>query len=230
MYKIAKPIWFWCIEHNIWVTATHIPGKCNLEADVQSRQFNDQLEWQIDKNKFQILCQLWGKPEIASRLNTQLPVFCSWRTDPESHYVDAFTLDWNKFYAYLFPPFSLMAQCVKKIFHDKAEGIIVGPLWPTQPWFVHLLQMLVETPIIFHASDSLMTLPYKAVLHPLRKNLNLVACRVSGNSTKSEEFQKTLPKFYLHRGEPAPKNNIKHISKNGFCSVVKDRLVRFNVL
>lgn len=42
--QIAKSIWSWCIQHEKWLTATHIPGKSNTEADIQSRQFNDQVE------------------------------------------------------------------------------------------------------------------------------------------------------------------------------------------
>ncbi|XP_071153666.1 uncharacterized protein [Mytilus edulis] len=95
--SIARKIWIWCIEHQIWPTATHIPGKLNTKADYQSRNFNDQIEWQQNKNNFEKVCLLWNKPEIdlfASHLNTQLPIFCSWKADPESSFVDAFTLDW----------------------------------------------------------------------------------------------------------------------------------------
>lgn len=105
--------------------------------------------------------------------------------DPECSYVDAFTLDWGKFYSFIFPPFSLIGRCLKKILHDNADAIIIGLLWPTQPWFVHLLQLLVETPVIFQASDNLMTLPYKSDLHPLRKKFEF-----SGLSSIREQYEK----------------------------------------
>ena len=127
-------MWSWGIQHEKWQTATHIPGKFNTEADIQSRQFNDQVEWQLDKNK--CICNMWGKPQIdlfASRLKTQLHVFCSWKSDPECSYLDVFTLDWGQFYSFIFPPFSLMGRYLKMILHDNADAIIIGHLWPTQP-------------------------------------------------------------------------------------------------
>lgn len=168
---LAKQIWLWCIKENFWITATHIAGKLNVEADRESRKFNDHVEWHLEKQKFTDICRIMDTPEIdlfASRLNYQLPVYCSWKCDPESTYVDAFTLNWSEFYAYLFPPFSLIGQCVKKIIEDESEAVFVAPLWPTQTWFVQLLRLLVQTPVILIASDTLMTLSYKKDLHPLR--------------------------------------------------------------
>ena len=94
---LAKEIWFWCIKNNIWLSAAHIAGKRNL-ADSPSRQFNDRIEWSLTTSVFHDLCKKFGKPDIdlfASMLNTKLPQFCSWKPDPNSSYVDAFTLDWK---------------------------------------------------------------------------------------------------------------------------------------
>jgi len=33
---LAKEIWLWCSSHNIWLTASHIPGVSNVEAGRQS--------------------------------------------------------------------------------------------------------------------------------------------------------------------------------------------------
>ena len=43
--KIAREIWTWCIQRNIWVTAISLPGKENIDADRESRTFNDNTEW-----------------------------------------------------------------------------------------------------------------------------------------------------------------------------------------
>jgi hypothetical protein len=56
---------------NIWLSAAHIPGKCN-PADIESRVFNDNVEWMLDSNVFLQLAKSWGKPTMdlfASRLN-----------------------------------------------------------------------------------------------------------------------------------------------------------------
>jgi len=36
--NISKFIWDLCKKHDIWITATHIPGKENTEADYCSRK------------------------------------------------------------------------------------------------------------------------------------------------------------------------------------------------
>ena len=32
--SLAKEIWEWCIERNLWISAAHIPGCNNAEADL----------------------------------------------------------------------------------------------------------------------------------------------------------------------------------------------------
>ena len=36
--SMAKKIWKWCIERNIWLSVAHIPGKDNFVADFESRR------------------------------------------------------------------------------------------------------------------------------------------------------------------------------------------------
>ena len=42
--NIARDIWFWFMERNIWLTASHIVGIKNVVADTASRQFDDNTE------------------------------------------------------------------------------------------------------------------------------------------------------------------------------------------
>lgn len=34
--EIANRIWVWCKNKAVWLTIAHIPGKLNVEADVES--------------------------------------------------------------------------------------------------------------------------------------------------------------------------------------------------
>ena len=47
--KIAREIWTWCIQRNIWATAISLPGKENVDADRESRTFNDNTEWSLEE-------------------------------------------------------------------------------------------------------------------------------------------------------------------------------------
>ena len=105
---LVKQMWEWCITRNIWISAAHIPGRDNTIADQQSRKFNDQTEWMLNKQVFKEIVSRFGTPDadlFASRLNTQLPTYVSWRPDPGAVATDAFSLDWGPIFFYAFPPF-----------------------------------------------------------------------------------------------------------------------------
>jgi ribonuclease HI len=116
--KIARDIWFWAVETNVSLTAAHIAGNKNVEADEESRLFNDNLEWTLNSKYFDQACAQWGTPTIdlfATRINTKLPRFCSWMPDPDAEIIDAFTVSWEGEYIYAFPPFSLLGKVIQKI-------------------------------------------------------------------------------------------------------------------
>ena len=84
--------------------------------------------------------------------------------------VDALTLTWTEHGFYAFPPFSLIPRCLQKISFDQAEGILIAPLWPTQPWFAKLLHMLTNCPLLLPRKKHLLTLIHKPqAQHPLHK-------------------------------------------------------------
>lgn len=225
---LAVEIWSWCIDRNIWLSATHVPGVSN-EADFSSRNFNENVEWMLNKQCFQKIVQLWQEPEIdmfASRLNKQVKKFASWKPDPDAVHVNAFSMSWSHLFLYAFPPFSLIPSCLQKFRRDKAEGIMVVPLWPTQTWYSELLKLLVDYPRIL-PQENLLTLVNSRKSHPLKDKLHLIACRLSGNVTKIETFQGKLQKSFLLPGESVLRNNMLLISKNGYHSVVKNKLIPF---
>ena len=120
--SLVVQIWEFCISHNIpWLTAAHIPGSSNVIADGESRHFHSQdTEWMLNSELLtRALRSLNFQPEIdlfASRLNKQLPVFCSFRPDPEASFINAFTISWSNKKLYCFPPFSCILQVLQKSF------------------------------------------------------------------------------------------------------------------
>lgn len=158
--SLSKDIWNWCCYKNIWISAAHIPWKCICNpADIESRVFNDNVEWMLDSNVFLQLAKLWGKPTMdlfASRLNCQISKFASWKPDPDAVVIDAFSIPWSNEYYYMFPPFSLITRCVQKIINDQSECLIILPLWPTQIWYpfnTKTSSVATQTKIIIYSSD-----------------------------------------------------------------------------
>ena len=185
--KLCKEIWDWCIARNLWISAGHIAGKANVEADLESRQNQTMTEWMLNTSLFsQSLKTLQFAPDIdlfASRLNKQLPNYVAYRPDPDSIAIDAFTMNWAKLKFYAFPPFSVIAAVLKKIQEDKATGICVLPNWPTQAWFPKAMKMTVQEPVVLEASKTLLHLPSQpTALHPLHKKLTLLVCHLSGRT------------------------------------------------
>ena len=231
---IAQEIWAWCIPRNIWVTSEHIPGVLNFVADFESRHPNDRTEWALNSNVFQRICNKFGTPSIdlfASHDNHKLPIYCSWRRQPGAAHINAFSISWTNEFVYCFPPFSLIAPCLNKMHREKATGIMIVPNWTTQIWFPLLSRMLVATPLLLPRHASTLQLPSDmSRIHPLHPKLQLLACKVSGDDLKIQEFQPEQVKLLCPPGEKVLRSNMTSILKNGDIFVCKGVLIKCNPL
>ncbi|KAJ8050270.1 hypothetical protein HOLleu_03405 [Holothuria leucospilota] len=84
----------------------------------------------LNKQIFNQIAQTLGPFQIdlfASRTNAQCPVYCSWKPDLGSQWVNAFTLTWTNLAAYVSPPFILIARCLRKVREEKATVCLVTP-------------------------------------------------------------------------------------------------------
>ena len=136
--EVAKEIWSWCEEQENWVSIAHIPGVLNVVADFKSRNFQDNIEWELKPKLFDLVCRVFGTPEVdlfASRLNNKLGKYVSWGPDPGAWRVDAFSFEWTNAFFYLFPPFSVVGRVLQKLREDQPQAVLVVPDWPTQPWY-----------------------------------------------------------------------------------------------
>ena len=182
---MAKKIWEWCIERNIWLSVAHIPRKDNFVADFESRRNQKEAEWMLSKASLQdALNELGFMPEIdlfASRINNQFTKYVSNKPDPSALAIDAFTLDWSKLMFYASPPFSVIPAVLSKIVADKAMGDCILPDWPTQGWYLKAIQMLGKERVILKARRDLLSLPsHPKEIHPLWNKLTLMVCLLSG--------------------------------------------------
>lgn len=58
----------------------------------------------------------------------------------------------------------------------------------------------------------------------------MMACRLSGDTSKTLAFRRMLPLSSWQLGEAAQRNSTRLSIKNGFLSVVKGRLINFKFL
>ena len=126
---LTRCIWLWCKERAIWLSAFHIPGWENGTGNFESRNFNDNTEWTLNKTVFDSLCDHFGNFEadlFAARLDNQISNYISWRPVPEASGVDAFSLNWSIYFSCGFPLFCLLGRVMNKI--SSAQMNVMGCL------------------------------------------------------------------------------------------------------
>lgn len=153
---LAKEIWRWCEQRNIFIFASYITSEENAEADFESRKLESNTEFELSRAGFQKIVRNFGYPEIdlfASRSNAKCQRYVSWKKDPYSIAIDAFTIPWKEYFFYAFPPFSIILRVLQKIQYEKSEGIIIVPNWPSQPWYP-IFQSMIISDIIYLSADT----------------------------------------------------------------------------
>ena len=48
----TRELWRWAEERKIWLIASYIPGRLNVEADFESRHFSGDTEWSLNESIF----------------------------------------------------------------------------------------------------------------------------------------------------------------------------------
>lgn len=178
---MARGIWKWCESRRIWIFASYIRSAENVHADRESRRIPGETEWSLSSEAFSTVVSTLGALDIdlfASRCNRKCKKYVSWGPDPDSYTVDAFTLTWDKYFFYAFPPLILILRVLQKIIHDQAEGIVVVPFWPSQPWYPLFSSLMIRGPVVLRPHIDLLSLPNRK--HPLWETLTLVAGHLSG--------------------------------------------------
>lgn len=232
--SISKEIWEWCLKRSIWLSAAHLPGIENVAADKASRVFHDNTEWMLNRFIFEKITVKLFKPKLdlfASRINNQLDKYVSWKPDPGAYAIDAFTLDWSIDTFFAFPPFSLLGRVVQKIEHDQAEGIVIVPNWPSQPWYPQVMRLAVTAPLILPGGKNMLELPYDTMkIHPLYPKLVLLACHLSGHHCKVKVSQRKHSKSSCHHGGFQHRNSMQDICRSGKGFAIADKLIYFHQL
>lgn len=179
--NVTRDIWNFCEQRHIWIFASYIRSRDNFMADKQSRIVHSESEWGLSNEAFQNICQHFGNPAVdlfASCQNAKCKSYVSWKPDPFAFCVDAFTLNWNSYNSYIFPPFNLVLRVLKKIKSDKAKAIVVVPFWECQPWFPVYMSMLITRPLILNPKPNLLS--FGSQRHPMSHTLSLMAGLLSG--------------------------------------------------
>ena len=153
---LSLSLWHFCVVRNITISASHVPGIRNTRADMLSRLDIVDHDYALSPPVFSSLESALSFPLkvdlFASRLNFKLSTYASWRRDPSSSLINAFSFKWLD-HVYLFPPLPLLGRVLVKFTEDNVkQGLLVCPYWPSQPWFSRLLSLLIDFPLLFPGS------------------------------------------------------------------------------
>ena len=225
---ITKECWEIAQKFNSHLSASHIPGIHNSLADFKSRSYKESAEWMLDSTIFNKITNLWGVPEIdmfASHENFQCNTYVSWLPDPGAQFIDAFSISWETIFGYFFPPFSLWGRTVEKLAQEADLAMAVAPIWATQPWFVKLLEMAIDTPRYF--SSSHLHIPKSKKRHELGSKLTLMAVLCSKNQVLQRQFRNQLEEFSKLHGDLQRIANTPIIKESGRTFVIQGKLIRF---
>lgn len=219
--SLARDIWLWCLAREIHLSAAHIPGISNSEVDKMSRSFNDDLKWSLDESQFDKIQEKFPDLPIdlfASRLNNKLQKYVSFRSEPNAYAVDAFSFQWSNEFSYIFSLFVLIPRILQELEEDKAEAVMIAPIWITQVWWASLLQLISRPCFELPKPQQILRLPHKQNYRHPHKKMCLGVFRLSGDRSKARAYLQTQLASSWNHGESPPRNNMMYTSGNGFLS------------
>lgn len=228
LITLAKELWMWCLERNIHISAQHLPGALNVIADAESRSQRDRSDWMLNPVIFKRINSLLGPLTVdlfASRVTAQCQAYYSWRPDPYAVATDAFLQDWSKNTGFANPPWALIARVLAQVQAQKAQVVLVAPVWKTQPWYPTLLNMLIDLPLLIPQDQEVIVERDPELLVP-----QLAVWHISGRNTATKSFQRKLPLLCFSHGDQEPTRLITHSSANGIAGVVNGMEIPFQVL
>ena len=90
-------------------------------------------EWTLHPQVMATIIRTLGPLHVdlfASALNAQLQRYCAKALDPAAWRIDAFSIRWEGFTGYAFPPISLIPRILQKVRQDRATVLLIAPWWP----------------------------------------------------------------------------------------------------
>ena len=144
LWSLSREILTLAWNSNIVLVPRHLRGVLNVLADKASRDSPVSTEWSLDQVSFDSLCEAHGTPQVdlmATWENHKLRTCISPCPDPNACGLDAFSSSWDRWDAiYLFPPFQLLQEVVRRLGAFGGKGFLIAPLWPSALWFSPLVE------------------------------------------------------------------------------------------
>ncbi len=189
------------VTNTVSLRVSHIPGKLNTLADMLS--WKGQIlptEWILNPEIFKQIQSWFPTIQVnlfANCLNHELPtIYVSPFPDNEAWGVDALSFQWETLTAYAYLPTSLISQILKQIQESDRIIILIAPCWPNQPWFLILLELLVDFSTWLPTSRKMLRQPIIDL--PLKTRKALPTCVAF---IKKDLVERGFPQEVVERAE-----------------------------
>ena len=229
---VAQTIWDLALANGMYIEAMHIPGVENVEADAASRAGPSPHEWRLNPTIFRALERMVGKFTVdlfATRMNAQLPRYFSWHWDPKAEALDALLQPWDTERAYANPPWALIPDILAKIRRDRAQVVLIAPVWPTQAWYPTVLELLAAPPILLPQETGLFC-PDHSLARVGPPSWQAAAWPLSGNASATTAFLRAQPASPQAAGLHPLTAITTPIGVGGSAGALNGKLIRFVAL
>lgn len=142
---LVAPLWRLALRSGMLLSAEHLPGELNVEADALSRQAPSADDWTLRPRVFSALVRRFGLPSVdafAEPANARLPRFCSRFPLPGALPLHGLLLDYSREFAYAFPPPRLVPLLLSRLLDQRATALLVLPARPQAPWWPLVLRYM----------------------------------------------------------------------------------------
>ncbi|KAA6364823.1 MAG: putative Transposon Ty3-I Gag-Pol polyprotein [Streblomastix strix] len=121
------------------IATIRIPGKLNSTTDSLSRLCRSG-DSTLNDGMIQMIFKTWNYMQKIDIFATQYnKLINNYETmdlnDLGTHFHNAFNYKWSKVKLYIHPPIPVFGRLLQKLKQDKAQGIIIAPIWPGQSWY-----------------------------------------------------------------------------------------------
>ncbi|KAA6388217.1 MAG: putative reverse transcriptase [Streblomastix strix] len=137
-----KQVFYLVKRLKLQITTIHIPGKLNSTTDSLSRLCRSG-DYSLKDGMIQTICKTWNyMPQIgifATQYNKLINNYATVNlNDLGTRFHNAFNYKWSKVKLYIHPPIPVLNRVLQKMKQDKAQGIVIAPIWPGQSWYTKL--------------------------------------------------------------------------------------------
>ena len=226
-------VWQWCLDHHCLIEASYLPERENNSADFSSWEPCSRLDWKLHPDVFSRITEVLFMPDtdlFATRFNTQLKQFVSWKPDPDAWFYNAFSRPWSGLVPYVFPPFSLLGRILTTIQEAQVQkAIVIALFWSTSHWYSTLLSTLFIRPRLLPRRPDLLMLN-RIELHHRKDSIILAAWSVPGNNFLTQAFINSQPTLSSTLGAQEHKSSTVLRANNTVVGVVRNKSTPFEQL